>query len=130
MSDQQKVVLIIEDSISIRKKARAVLSKANISVREAGSEIGMLNTIEQYGKCADLVIMDLTLRAEHGFDLIKTLKDSPKYKEIPILILTQHADVNSVLTAKKLGVDGYMKKPIESDELLKKVQSLLYVEEN
>jgi len=60
----------------------------------------MLNSMEEYGKCVDLVIMDLTLKYENGFDLIKKLRSSEKYGEIPVLVLTEHADANSVLTAK------------------------------
>lgn len=125
MTNRQKTVLIVDDSPSIRRQVALILRKYGVDVREAGSEFGMLNVIEQYGKRADLIIMDLTLKTEHGFDLIETLKEYPKYKDIPILVLTEHADVDNVLFAKKLGVNDYMKKPINVNELIERIQVLL-----
>lgn len=122
MAQQQKVVLIVDDSPSIIKEVTLILQKSNIAVRQAGSEFGMMNVIEEYGKCVDLIIMDLTLKSEHGFDLIAGLKESEKYRSIPILVLTEHADADHVLEAKKLGVNGYIRKPIDVKELLLQVQ--------
>lgn len=124
MTFEQKTILIVDDSPSIRSQIVMIFEKHNIAVREAGSEFGMMNAIEQYGKCVDLIIMDLTLKAEHGFDLITNLKQSVKYCNIPILVLTEHADAMNVLSARQLGVDGYLRKPINVDNLLEKVNSL------
>ncbi|MDF2615023.1 MAG: response regulator receiver protein [Clostridia bacterium] len=126
MDNRQKVVLIVDDSPSIIRQVTLILQKSDIAVRQAGSEFGMLNAIEQYGRRVDLIIMDLTLKTEHGFDLIATLKDSLRFRSIPILVLTEHADVKNVLTAKQLGVNGYIKKPIDVNELLTQVKTLLF----
>jgi len=125
MINNGRVVLIIDDSPSIRRQVCMVLNKTGIEVREAGSEFGMFNAVEQYGKMAEVIIMDLTLKNEHGFNLIAKLKASPKFMNIPILILTEHADAQNVLSAKKLGVQGYLRKPIDAGELNERVSALL-----
>ncbi|MFZ5354261.1 MAG: response regulator [Bacillota bacterium] len=121
----EKKVIIVEDSPTIKYELRLLFKQLNIVPLEAGGELGLFMQIEQYGKLADLIIMDLTLKEENGFDLIKKLKDDTRYNQIPIIILTEHADVNSVLTAKTLGVAGYIRKPIIRDEFIKKVREVL-----
>jgi DNA-binding response OmpR family regulator len=121
-----KKVLIVEDSPTVRYEIRLLLQKHGIVLLEAGNEQGMYINIEEYGICVDLVIMDLTLKYENGFDLIRKMKNNDKYKNIPILILTEHADVNNVIKARQLGVDGYVRKPIQKDEFLSRVNGILF----
>jgi CheY-like chemotaxis protein len=120
-----KTVLIVEDSPSIRYEIRKLLYTAGIVTREAGGEFGLFNAIEEYGVLVDLILMDITLKNENGFDLISKLKEIDRYSQIPILILSQHADKDHVLTAKKLGVSAFLRKPIVPSELIEKVQQFL-----
>jgi two-component system, chemotaxis family, chemotaxis protein CheY len=124
MSGEVKV-MIVEDSNTVRYEVRLILNKIGINLVEVANELGMFIKIEEYGKIVDLIIMDLTLQYENGFDLIKKLKGIDKYKNIPVLVLTDHADKDSVVQAKELAVAGYIRKPINRDELVKRVTSIL-----
>ena len=119
----EKVVLIVEDSPTVKYEVRMLLEQKGIKVFEAGGEIGLFNQIEQYGRMVDLIIMDLTLKNENGLDLTQKVKDNPEYATIPILILTEHADAKNVLKAREMGVAGYVLKPIKREEFLEKVMS-------
>lgn len=123
--NMEKTILIVEDSLSIKYQVRMILQQIGLTLLEAGGEIGLFNQVEQYGKLVDLIIMDLTLKDEDGFDLIKKLRANPDYSSIPIVILTEHADAKSVMTARELGVEGYIRKPIVRDEFLKKIKQVL-----
>lgn len=120
-----KTVLVVEDSPSIRYEIRKLLHNVGIVTREAGGEFGLFNSIEEYGILVDLILMDITLKNENGFDLISKLKEIDRYAQIPVLILSQHADKDHVLTAKKLGVSAFLRKPIVPSELIEKVQQFL-----
>lgn len=120
-----KKVMIVEDSQTVRLEVKLLLGKMGVTMVEAANELGMLNMMEEYGKCVDLIIMDLTLKNENGFDLIKKVKTFDKYKDISVLVLTEHADIQNVILAKELGVVGYLKKPIQKDELIGRVSNLL-----
>lgn len=124
MSDEKKV-LIVEDSSTIRYEVKLILKQIGIKLLEAVNEIGLFMQIEEYGKNVDLIIMDLTLEYQNGFDLIEKIKKIDRYKEIPILILTEHAEKASVLRAVNLNISGYLRKPINKEELIKRVQGLL-----
>ena len=120
-----KKVLIVEDSPTIRQQVKMILEKVGITVVQAANELGMFNVIEEYGKCVDLIIMDVTLKYENGFDLIRKIKYSDKYKNIPVLVLSEHAGKEHILEAKELGVSGYLKKPLIKDELLNRLDTVL-----
>lgn len=120
-----KKVLIVEDSYTVRYEVKLILEKTGISLAEAANEIGMYNMMEEYGKCVDMIIMDVTLKSENGLDLVKKLKDSERYGKIPVLMLSEHSGLDYVLKAKELGVAGYLKKPIQKDELISRVKKIL-----
>ena len=123
----EKRVMIVEDSHTVRYEVKLILKKIGIVLVEVANGMGMFNVIEEYGKSVELIIMDLTLKQENGLDLIESLKSRDKFKNIPVLILTEHANVENVLRAKELGVVGYLRKPIQKDELIGRVKSLLEI---
>lgn len=118
-------VMIVEDSHTIRYEVKLLLDKIGVNLVEVANGLGMFNVIEEYGKQVDLIIMDLTLKNENGFDLIKRLKDNTYYKDIPILVLSEHAGRENVLKARELRVEGFLKKPIEKVEFLDRVRNTL-----
>lgn len=120
-----KVALIVEDSITVRFQVKVLLEQIGVSLREAGGELGLFNLIEVYGKTPDIIIMDLTLKNEDGFTLIEKLRANKAYCHIPILVLTEHADTESVLKARALGVEGYIRKPINKDSFFAKISDSL-----
>ncbi len=124
MSNTKNIVLVVDDSPSIRKEVRVNLEKDGYIVREAGSEFGMLSAIEEYGEKADIVLMDLSLNDANGFDLVSRLRAAEKYRNIPVIILTEHADRDSVLMAKMVGVQGYLVKPIIADLLRERIRKV------
>ena len=121
----EKRVMIVEDSNTVRYEVKLILDKIGITLIEAANELGMFNMMEEYGKCVDLLIMDLTLKRENGFDLIKKLREIEKYRNIPVIVLTERADKDSVLKAREMEVAGYLRKPIQKDELIERVKSIL-----
>lgn len=125
VSVRGKVVLIVDDAIAIRKQVKAILEKEGCVVREAGSEIGMFNALEEYGRKADLVLMDLNLNTANGFDLIGRMRAVELYREIPVMILTEYADRENVAIARLASVKGYLVKPIEPALLVTRCQQAM-----
>lgn len=123
-----KVVLVVDDSPSIRREVKVILQKEGFIVREAGTEFGMFNTIDEYGEVVDMILMDLTLNETNGFELVKKIRTVDRLRDIPIIMLTQHSDRQNVLTAKNMGIQGYIVKPINSHLLIERVKKVL--EEN
>ncbi len=122
---RNRIILIVDDSIAIRKQVRAILEKEGCQVREAGSEIGMLNAMEEYGQKVQLVLMDLNLNQSNGFDLIGRLREIEQYRDVPVVILTEHADREKVAIARMAGVKSYPVKPIDATLLVERITQVL-----
>jgi PleD family two-component response regulator len=60
-----------------------------------------------------------------GLKFIRRIRLTERTKEVPVLIISSVRDVDSVYQAKELGVSGYVVKPIEPEELLKRVQAAI-----
>ncbi len=123
--ENQKRILIVEDSPTVVEHMKMLLKNSDVKVLNAGSEFGMMQSIESYGKLVDLVLMDLTLKAENGMDLIKNLRSNERYANLPIIIITEHANKDLILEAKKLKVKGYLKKPIEKETFLDRIYDVI-----
>lgn len=117
-------ILIVEDSRTIRLQLKMILEREHATLVEVGTEWGLFTKIEEYGEVADLVMMDLVLNTENGLDIIRKLKRNPKYKDIPIIIITEKVDVDTILEAKGLGVKSYLKKPIKRAELISRINKV------
>lgn len=122
-----KKILIVEDSRTIRLQLKMILGRENVTLVEVGTEWGLFTKIEEYGEVADLVIMDLVLNSENGLDIIRKLKTNPRYRDIPIIIITEKVDVDTILEAKKLGVKSYLRKPIKRAELISRINKVFEV---
>lgn len=118
-------ILIVDNSSTIRLQIRMMLESEGALLIDVGTGWGMTTKLEEYGVIADLIIMDLILNSEDGLDLIKTLKENIKFENIPIIIITEKVDVNTILLAKDLGVRSYLKKPVKKAELISRIQDAL-----
>lgn len=121
--------MIVEDSKTVKLQVKLILGKLGINLVEVANEWAMFKKIEEYGKVVDLIIMDLVLKSEDGLDLIKKLREDKRYKNIPILVLTEQADVDNVMKAKDLGIKHYLRKPIKREKLVERITKIFEVNE-
>lgn len=124
MANVKKVVLVVDDSTSIRREVKVILEKDGFVVREAGSEYGLFSTIEEYSVKADVILMDISINETNGFDLVTKLQNTEKYRNIPVVMLTENSSRENVVMAKMLGVDGYIVKPINAELLREKIHNI------
>ena len=123
--EKKPVVLVVDDSHSIRKEVKVILEREGYEVRTAGSQIGLMQQVDAYGKIVDVLLMDITLKKENGFELIEKMRTIDAYKHIPVFMLSQHRDPDNVMNAKKIGVNGYLLKPVQPKLLVERVASVL-----
>jgi two-component system chemotaxis response regulator CheY len=65
----------------------------------------------------DLVITDLNMPNMDGFELIRSLRGNPQYKELPIIILSSLDDSTSIQTGKGVGASSYLMKPFSLEKI-------------
>ena len=112
-----KSVLIVEDDITFGMMLKTWLTKKGFLVFSASSVANAQKVIA--AEKVDLILSDLRLPDRDGIDLLKwlTAKETP----IPLIIMTGYADIQSAVQAIKLGAKDYVAKPVNPDELLKKM---------
>lgn len=77
----------------------------------------------------DLMLLDLSLGNENGFDLLTSFKSSPLTESIPIIICSAHNRSTVIERAESLGASGFVGKPISAKELREQVLKVLAPEE-
>ena len=115
-----KTVLIVDDEPNIREYLRQELEGAGYSVREAKNGLEAVSVAKNI--MPDLVILDVMMPMMNGFDAAAVLKNDPQTMNIPIVILSIVEDLER---GYKIGVNRYLKKPIEADVLLNEVANLV-----
>ena len=115
-------VLVVEDDRELNK---TVCSYLNQNGYEA---VGCLSANEAYdamygGTLFDLIVSDIMMPGIDGFEFAKTVRELNQ--EIPILFMTARDDFASKQRGFKMGIDDYMVKPIDLDELLLRMEALL-----
>ncbi len=73
----------------------------------------------------DLIISDIMMPEMDGYELLEKLKGSDRFRGIPVIMLTALAELKDKLKALRIGVDDYMVKPFEEEELMARIENLL-----
>ena len=87
--------------------------------------LDLLQTQQKNTEKFDLIISDIMMPEMDGFQLLHKLKSSDVFRHLPIIMLTARADLQDKLKALRIGVDDYLLKPFEEDELLARIDNLL-----
>ena len=114
-------IMVVEDDQALNKLICRVLVKNNYEVVPAFDGEEALSLLDQ--NYIDLIITDLMMPKVDGYDLTKELRESGY--QLPILVVTAKDTFPDKLKGFKLGIDDYMVKPIDVNELLLRVEALL-----
>ncbi|MBN1409098.1 MAG: response regulator [Calditrichaceae bacterium] len=115
-----KTILVVDDSIVIRKMVEIALEDENYKIETAVSGKDGLAILDE--KNPSLMILDLMLPDINGIDLLKTVKAS---KGIPVIMLSGKDSPQMVEKARSEGADAFLPKPFKDDELVSKIRELL-----
>lgn len=114
-------ILVVEDDRDLNKTVCTYLNKNGYET------VGCLNANdaynEMYGNLFDLIISDIMMPGIDGFEFAETVRGLDK--EIPILFMTAKDDMNSKQRGYRIGIDDYLVKPVNLEELLLKIGALL-----
>lgn len=119
-----KTVLLVEDNDFIRNMYQLKLSKSGITVEEASDGVQALDKLKQ--SKPDVVLLDLMMPNMNGLDVLKQLKADGVLPDLPVVVLTNVMDQQSVEDAKKLGARDYIvKTDLTPTQVVEKIQPFL-----
>ena len=116
----QKTILVVDDSIVIRKMVEIALENENYSVISVGTGKDAFSFLDS--KDPDLVILDIMLPDVNGLDILKVIKTK---KNIPVVMLSAKDTPKETAKAKELGADDFIPKPFRDEELVNKIHELI-----
>jgi len=122
-SASASLVMIVDDSLTVRKIAGRLLMREGFDVVTAKDGLDALQLIGQ--RTPDAILLDIEMPRMDGFELAKTLKADMKLAHIPIIMITSRTAEKHRARARELGIDAYLGKPYQEEELLRNLRALL-----
>ena len=116
-------ILVIDDDEAINELVKVNLELFGYSVITAKNGIEGFALVKQ--ELPDLVVLDVMMPEVDGFTVAKRIRENPETKNIPILMLTALGMVQDKVKGFDIGVDDYLVKPFEMDELRVRIRALL-----
>ena len=116
-------VLIIEDDDLIARMIERCLRGREFQVNLANSVTAGLQAAHR--NVPDLVILDVNMPGMNAFNVCKEIREDPILRDVPILFLTDKIKPEDAIVGLSLGVDDYLRKPFDLDELLLRVFAIL-----
>jgi DNA-binding response OmpR family regulator len=114
-------ILLVEDDIELNKTVCTYLNQNGFEITGCLNVNDAYN--EMYGNLYDLIISDIMMPGIDGFEFTESIRNVNK--EIPILFMTARDDFAAKKKGFRLGIDDYMVKPIDLEELLLRIEALL-----
>ena len=118
-----KTILTVDDSVSVRHLLKLAFSSLGFAVVEAGD--GSEGLAVAKSRPVNLVITDLNMPGMDGITFIRSLRQLPAYRGVPIVMLTTESDGGMKQQAKAAGATGWITKPFKQDQLIAVTKKLL-----
>lgn len=117
------VIYLVEDDDNIRKLVSYALCKEGFNIKEFSSPIEFRNEIKN--NVPKLILLDIMLPNEDGLSVLKRLREKPKTKDIPVIMLTAKGSEFDKVTGLDMGADDYIAKPFGMTELISRIRAVL-----
>ncbi len=126
MSRNLNILLIEDDMIEVMKLNRVKSSlQLNHNIIEANNGEDALSALEQKDNLPDIILLDLNMPKINGLEFLHILKNDEYLKYIPTIILTTSNNQRDLLECYKLGIAGYVLKPLKYEDYVSKIEKLL-----
>ena len=116
-------ILLVDDEPSIIMMVGKRLEVSGFEVLTARD--GQEGLTKAQTETPDLIILDLMLPQLNGFEVCTTLKQDPRYQQIPIVLFSAKTQQKDEDLGRQCGADAYVRKPFKAEELLETIRMLL-----
>lgn len=115
-------VLVVDDSKTELMYLTDLLQKKGMQVRTAENGDEALRRLAE--EKPDLVLMDVVMPGQNGFQLTRTITRNPQYADVPIIMCTSKNQETDRVWGMRQGARGYITKPVDPRELQAKIDAL------
>ncbi|MGC4091329.1 MAG: response regulator [Polyangiaceae bacterium] len=120
-----KLILVVDDEAEIRRMLTHLLTRAGYGVIDAEKGLQALRMVREHAP--DLIVLDAMLPEVHGFEIARRIKNSERYRHIPIIMVSavyrgwRYAED----VKRSFGVDHFVEKPFRISEIVQSVEAML-----
>lgn len=117
------LVMVVDDSVTMRKVTGRVLERHNFEVATARDGIDALERMTD--RVPDLMLLDIEMPRMDGYELATQMKADPRLRDVPIVMITSRTGEKHRQRAFEIGVERYLGKPYQENEMIRNVYDLL-----
>ncbi|HJR11002.1 MAG TPA: Hpt domain-containing protein [Rhodanobacteraceae bacterium] len=122
-SEGPRVVMVVDDSITMRKVTTRVLERERLEVVTAKDGVDALEKLQE--RVPDVMLLDIEMPRMDGFELATHMKNDTRFRHVPIIMITSRTGEKHRQRAFEIGVDRYLGKPYSEADLLHNVGEIL-----
>jgi two-component system chemotaxis response regulator CheY len=113
--------MVVDDSRAVRMIIARTLKELGYEVIEAGNGLQALDALTNRG-AVDVVLADWNMPEMDGLQLLKALRATPAYRDLPVIMVTTEAEIEQMVVAVAAGATEYVMKPFMKEILLDKLR--------
>ncbi len=122
-SEKRLSILVVDDSITIRKVTERILGRNGFDVILAKDGVDATSKMQDH--IPDLMLLDIEMPRMDGFEVAAYVRNNERLKTLPIIMITSRSGAKHKEKAMEIGVNEYLGKPYQEEELMKNIHSLL-----
>lgn len=120
---EQPTIMVVDDSVTVRKVTSRFLERQGLTAVVAKDGVDAIEILQEL--TPDLILLDIEMPRMDGFEVATQIRHNRRLEQIPIIMITSRTGEKHRERAFEIGVNGYMGKPFQENELLDNIQSLL-----
>lgn len=118
-------ILVVEDSLTETQRLSQYLHQAGLQVICVASGEDAQSQLQKSNRPPDLILLDVILPGQSGFELCRELKSNPLTRQIPIVMCSTKSTHTDKMWGNLLGANAFLGKPVDQQELIQTLQQLL-----
>jgi chemosensory pili system protein ChpA (sensor histidine kinase/response regulator) len=125
-ASRQPLVMVVDDSITMRKVTSRVLENHSLEVMTAQDGIDAIEKLHE--RVPDLMLLDIEMPRMDGYQLLEHVRSDARLRHVPVVMITSRAGQKHRKKARQAGADAYLTKPYQEAELVEQVSAMLDIE--
>jgi chemosensory pili system protein ChpA (sensor histidine kinase/response regulator) len=121
--DRRTFALVVDDSITVRRVTQRLLERNGMRVLTAKDGVDAVSLLQE--NMPDVILLDIEMPRMDGYEVAAHVRNDPRLKHIPIVMITSRVSEKHRARAIELGVDDYLGKPYQESQLLDAIEPLV-----
>ncbi|HUO79335.1 MAG TPA: Hpt domain-containing protein [Steroidobacteraceae bacterium] len=122
-SDRRTFALVVDDSITVRRVTQRLLERNGMRVMTAKDGVDALSILEEH--LPDVILLDIEMPRMDGYEVAAHVRGDARLKDVPIVMITSRVGEKHRARAIELGVNDYLGKPYQENQLLDAIEPLV-----